>query len=109
METEGNSGQNKISAKFQKKLVLALESARTRFSIAIATESKSTPRDRWKYYLDTTDQISRSIKKLRNADVDSMPVAPCWIRALDMLEQLPMHDKALRLSQILRDIVMKLE
>jgi hypothetical protein len=109
METAGYLIQNRGSAKIQKELVLALESARTRLSIAIAAESKSTPRDRWRYYLDTTDQLSRFIKKLRNADPDSRAVSQGWVRALDMLKHVPAQNKALRLCLLLREIVMKLE
>ena len=109
METAGNLIQNRGSAKIHKELVFALESARMKLSIAIATESKSTPRDRWQYYLETADQIGRFIKKLRDADLESGSFAQGWIRALDMLKHLPTQSKALRLSQTLREIVMKLE
>jgi hypothetical protein len=109
METAGHLIQNRVSAKIQKELVLALESARMRLSVAIATESKSTPRECWRYYLDTADQICRFIKKLRKADFDSKPVSPGWICALDILKHLPAQNKALRLCQILREIVAKIE
>jgi hypothetical protein len=109
METAGHLIQKRVSAKIQKELVFALESARMRLSVAIATESKSTPRECWRYYLDTTDQICRLIKKLRNADFDSKPVSQGWVRALDILKHLPAQNKALRLCQILSEIVAKLE
>ncbi len=109
METAGYLVQNRVSAKMQRELVHALESARMRLSVAIATESKSTPRDRWRYYLDTTDLISRFIKQLRNADFESKPVSQGWIRALEMLRHLPAQNKALRLCQILREVIMKIE
>ena len=41
-----------------------------RFSVAIAMEAKSTPRDRWEYYLETTDRMGRFIKRLRNTDFE---------------------------------------
>ena len=102
--------QNHISAKIHRKqLVRALESARMRLSVAIASETKSTPRDRWRYYLDTTDQISRSIRKLRHADFESLPDFQEWIRTLDALDCLPISSRTLRLCQILRDIMTAVE
>ena len=101
--------QNQISAKVHRELVLALESARMRLSVAIATETKSTPRDRWLHYLDTTNQLSRFIRRLRNADSESLPDSQGWTRALDTLDRLPIQGRALRLCQILRDIMKELE
>jgi hypothetical protein len=69
-----------------------------RLSIAIAAETKSTPQDRRRYYLDTTDQVSRFIRKLRKADIDSRPDAQEWIQV-----------RALRLCQVLQDIITELE
>jgi hypothetical protein len=109
METAGQLNKGGVSPKLQKELVLALESARTRLSIAIATESKSTPRERWRYYLDTTEQIRRFVKKLRKADFGAMSASQSWTRALDILKHLPTHNRAHRLCQILREIVAKLE
>jgi hypothetical protein len=80
-----------------------------RLSVAIASETKSTPRDGWRSYLETADQISRSIRKLRHADFDSLPDSHGWIRTLDTLDYLPVHSRALRLCQILRDILTQLE
>jgi hypothetical protein len=109
METAGHLNKSRVTPKTQKELVLALESARTKLSVAIALESKSTPRERWRYYLDTADHIGRFIKKLRKADLDSKPVSQGWMRALDILKHLPAQNRALRLCQILREIVVKLE
>jgi hypothetical protein len=109
METAGQLIKCRATAKIQKELVLALESARTMLSIAIALESKSTPRERWRYYLDTSDHVSRCVKRLRKADFDSKPVSQGWIRALDILKHIPAQNKALRLCQILSEIVAKLE
>jgi hypothetical protein len=109
METAGQLIKSRIAPKIQKELVLALESARTRLSIAIALESKSTPRERWRYYLDTADHVSRCVKRLRKADFDSKPVSQGWIRALDILKHLPTQNKALRLCQILGEIMVKIE
>jgi hypothetical protein len=101
--------QNRFLAKVHRDLVLALESARMRLSIAIAVETKSTPQDRRRYYLDTNDQVSRFIRKLRKADVESPPDSQGWIRALDSLGRLPIQIRALPLCQVLRDIMTELE
>ena len=101
--------QNRFSAKIHRDLVLALESARMRLSIAIAVETKSTAQDRRRYYLDTTDQVSRFIRKLRKADFESSPNAQGWMNALDRLGCLPIQIRALRLCQVLRDIMTELE
>jgi len=101
--------QNRFSAKVHRELVLALESARMRLSVAIAVETKSTPRDRWRYYLDTTDQISRFIRRFRKTDFESAPDSQDWIKALDRLDRLPIQVRALRLCQVLRDIMAELE
>ncbi len=101
--------QNRFSAKIHGELVLALESARMRLSIAIAVETKFTPRDRWRYYLDTTDQVCRFIRKLRNVDSESPQGSQGWVKALDRLDRLPIQMRALRLCQVLRDIMTELE
>ncbi|MDM7994677.1 MAG: hypothetical protein QUT30_03215 [Acidobacteriota bacterium] len=101
--------RNPFSADSHRALMLALESARMRLSVAIAEETKSMPRDRWMRYLDTADQIRTLVKKIRAADFKSAPDSRSWIRALDNLENLPIQSRALRLHEILRDIVMKLE
>lgn len=89
--------------------MLALESARMRLAVAIAEETKSMPRDRWMCYLDTADQIRTLTKRIRDADLKAAPDARSWIRALDKLDALPVQSRALRLQEILRDIVMRLE
>jgi hypothetical protein len=80
-----------------------------RFSVAIAMEAKSTPRERWQYYLETTNQMGRFIKKLRNTDFELQRNLPEWDRAVEMLGNLPTQDRASRLCKILRDIVAELE
>ena len=80
-----------------------------RFSVAIAMEAKSTPRDRWRYYIETTDQMCRFIKKLRKSDSEFPRDPQEWGRALDALCNLPMPGRASRLCDILRDIVAELE
>ena len=101
--------QNPVSAKSHRELLHALESARMRLSVAIAAETKSTPRERWLHYLDAFDQIRRFVRKLRNANSGSLPNLQGWIRALDTLEHLPVQNRVPRLCQILQDITAALE
>jgi hypothetical protein len=101
--------QNRFPAKIHGELVFALESARMRLSVAIAVETKSTPQDQRRYYLDTTDQIRGFIRRLRRVDYDSPPDAQGWVQALDRLDRLPVQARALRLCQVLRDIMTELE
>jgi hypothetical protein len=91
-------------------LLAALESARTRFAVAIAAESKSTPVDRWRYYLDTADWISRFIRKFRKVNSGAVPENQDWYRALEALKRMPLQNgNASHLCRILRDVVMRLE
>ena len=76
-----------------------------RFSVAMAMEAKSTPRERWQYYLETTHQMGRFIKKLRNTDFELQRNPSGWGRAVEMLCNLPIQGRASRLCKILRDIV----
>jgi hypothetical protein len=101
--------QDRTSKSVHRELLLALESARTRLAVAIAAETKSTPLDQWRYYLDTADRIRRFARKLRRRGFDVPQEFQDWIRALEALKRLPMQDKALRLCQILIDIVAELE
>ena len=101
--------QNGISTRVQRELLSALESARTRLAVAMAAETKSTPLDRWQYYLDTTDRMYRYIKKLRQSDI-AVSLAPQDLdQAIKSLRQLPDDDKAMRLCKMIRDIVTVLE
>jgi len=100
---------NRASTKVHRELLLALESARTRLAVAMAAETKSTPLDRRQYYLDTADRTRRFMKKLRKANADKATEPQDLIRALETLKQLPIHDKAQRLCQVLRDVVTELE
>lgn len=93
----------------RKELLFALESARTRLAIAIAEETKLTPRDRWQFYLDTTDHVRRFIGKLRKWDADEPPQYEEWAYALVALRQLPIQGSALRLCEALLSIVNELE
>ena len=90
-------------------LILALESARTRLSIAIATQSKSTPPALWRHYLDTADRMSRFMRKLRqNGGETAMKIKKDG-PVREALRQIAMENDARRLCQILEDMVSDLE
>jgi hypothetical protein len=101
--------KNCTSPRAQRELLFALESARTRLAIAIASETKSTPLKQWHYYLETADRMCRLARKLRKAGYSWAPRHNGWIRALNSLKQLPVHDKAQQLCEILGDIVEEIE
>lgn len=88
-------------------LLLALEWARTQLAIAIAAEAKWTTLERRQYYLETADQMRWFIRKLRTSDNQALLEYPDWHHALRAIRQLPVQGRALRLCQILRDIVSK--
>jgi hypothetical protein len=101
--------QEQAAEKIHGELLFALESARMRLSVAIAMEAKSTPRDRWQYYLETTDRMGRFIKKLRKTDFELQRDPRGWVRALETLCNLPIQGRASRLCEALREIVMELD
>jgi hypothetical protein len=114
MIVTGNTGSlNGNGDAVHQQLLSALESARTRFAIAIAAESKSTPVERWKYYLDTADWISQFTRRFRKADSGALLQNQEWYRAyraLEALKRMPLRNgNASHLCQVLRDVVRRLE
>jgi hypothetical protein len=103
------SGEAPIGEKtLRKELLIALESARTRFAIATALEKKYTLPARWQYYLDTADQMCRSIRGLRRADDQYSPPGG-WASALEKLRKMPPHPQAHQLCCVLREIAAELD
>jgi hypothetical protein len=100
---------NRVSTKLHLELLMALESARTRLAVAIASERKATLPDRLQYYMETAEQTRRFMKKLRRANSDIMQERQEWIHALENLRHLQVQDKAVGICQILRDIIVRLE
>jgi hypothetical protein len=90
-------------------LLIALESARTRLAVAIASERKSTLPDRLQYYMETAEQTRQFMKKLRRANFSIVQEKQEWLYALENLRQLPVQDRAVGLCRILRDIITYLE
>jgi tRNA A37 N6-isopentenylltransferase MiaA len=70
-------------------LLRALEKARTRLAVAIATETKATPLTRWNSYLETADKMHRCLRELRSASRPGTRRQEDWARALDILKQIP--------------------
>jgi hypothetical protein len=112
-ETAVNGNQNSadtedVEKKLKRDLLLALESARTRLAIAIASEKKCTLPSRWQYFLDTANQMGLSIRELRRAEAGVFTLRS-WTSALDMLRKMPAHEQAYQFCRSLRDIVSEIE
>jgi hypothetical protein len=86
-------------------LLRALETARCRLAIAIAEEAKSTPWDRRRDYLDTSDHLRRLVGRLNNCDADERIQSEVWKPALEALEKIPLKEGARPLSKSLNAIV----
>jgi hypothetical protein len=68
-------------------LLFALESARSRLAVAIAAESKKTPRERWHHYLETEDRMRRCLREIRGHLARSNGRQQGWNQALSLLRQ----------------------
>ena len=93
----------------KKELLRALETARSHLAIAIAEESKSTPWDLRKHYLETTDRTRQFIAKLRNGKNGEGFRMQDWMSALEALREISLKDGARPLCRHLRNIVAALE
>ncbi len=73
--------------RLHRELLIAIERARSQLAVAIAAESKSTPRDRWHHYLETEDRVRKCVKKMRHRRQPD----PVWprhgLQALNLLKQ----------------------
>jgi len=103
-EIRNSADLEDLEKKLHKELLLALESARTRLAIVIASEKKTTLPSRWQYYLDTTDQIGLSIRALRRAAANDLALAS-WTRALETLKKISSDEQADQLCRTLREVV----
>jgi hypothetical protein len=101
--------ENNVLTEIPADLILALESARTRFSIAIAAESKSTPPALWRHHLDTANRMSQFMRKLRRNGGETALKIKTGGRVLEALGQIAAENDARRLCQILEDMVLDLE
>jgi len=106
VDTVFDSGQmDRDSEILRIELIHALERARSRFAIAIAGESKSTPCDLRMYYLDTADRMRRFVTGLRNDEGAGNLRQQNWEDALEALRKIPMKEGAYPLCNHLRSIV----
>jgi hypothetical protein len=101
--------ENHILTEIPADLIVALESARTRLSIAIAAQSKSTPPALWRHYLDTADRVRRFMRKLRQNGGETAMISRKDGHVREALRQIAEENDARRLCQILEDIVSALE
>jgi hypothetical protein len=92
----------------RKELALALESTRSRFAIAIASEKKYTLPVRWQYYMETADRMRKPIRRLRSEKDDGLGLKGL-AGALEMLRGLPLHAQAHQLCQTIQEIIAELE
>jgi hypothetical protein len=93
----------------RKELLHALETARSRLAIAIAEESKSTPWNLRRHYLDTADHMRRFVLRLRNGESREGFCTQNWRSALEALREIPSRYSARPLCRRLRSIIAALE
>jgi hypothetical protein len=74
-----------------------MENARSRLAVAVASENKLTPRERWRHYLETGDRMRRCVREIRRNSNRSIGKQFEWLRALDLLKQpLPAKEREYR-------------
>jgi hypothetical protein len=93
----------------KKDLLRALETARSRLAIAIAVESKSTPADRRRYYLDTADYLRIHIARLREERCNEKSPLQNWASVLETLRKMSVKNRAHTLCTDLRRTIELLE
>jgi hypothetical protein len=101
--------QKSISEDSHRRLLFALEKARSQLAVTIAAESKSTPLQQWRCYLDIADQVRRFIKELRKTDLCERPNPRDLDRVFHALDKISIKDSARRLSRTLSKIMEDLE
>jgi hypothetical protein len=95
--------------RLRKELLFALETARSRLAIAIAEESKSTPWDMRRHYLETIDRIRLFVARLRNVESHASSPVQEWASALESLSRMDLKGGARFICRRLRGIVAALE
>ena len=101
--------ENNVLTEIPADLILALESARTRLSIAIAAESKSIPPALWRHHLDTANRMSQFMRKLRQNGGETAIKIKIGGGILEALGQIAAENDARQLCQIFEDLVLDLE
>lgn len=100
-----------------RELVHALERARSRLAVVVATERRATPLHRWKHYWETEERLRRCLKQLRSEGLLGPPGDMGWSEALELLRRLPKdpdhvvarHGEAQQLCRRLGEILLPLE
>jgi chromatin segregation and condensation protein Rec8/ScpA/Scc1 (kleisin family) len=69
-------------------LLRALECARSRLAVAMAAESKLTPRERWRSYIEIEDRMRRCLRMLRSQQRTSAQETALWLPALEALQRI---------------------
>lgn len=72
-----------------RRLLHALECARSRFAVAIAAETKYTPPARWQSYIEVEDRLRRCLRRLRLHRRMESADAISWLLTLDALQEFP--------------------
>jgi hypothetical protein len=98
-------------------LLHALENARGRLAVAIATETKTTTAGRWRHYREVEDRLRRCLKELRCHGPTGLRTQVGWHEALEALkgihytspERMARKDEAMHLCQQLGDVLTPLE
>lgn len=70
-------------------LIHAIQRARSRLAVAVATENKATPLDRWRYYRETDELMRRCVKGLLQERKERGEPDHAWFGALEALRNLP--------------------
>ncbi len=94
-----------------RELLHAMERARTRLAVAIATEHKATRREQWDHYLATAERMRNCVREIRQRRIPGTAMQTGWFHALDLLRQ-PLPDgedestgEAGRLCRRLHDVM----
>ncbi len=77
-----------------RQLVVALEKARTRFAVAMASEGKMALLRHWKRYVETDRRIRHFLQTLRCGEQRQYRHRRRWESVLEMLRRLPAGDPA---------------
>lgn len=75
----------------RRELVFALERARTRLAVSIASEMKTTRAELWNLYRDTEDRLRRCLKVLRARQRQGAVEEGGATDALEALRRLSLH------------------
>ena len=99
-----------------KRLLYALECARSRLAVAMAAESKAIPPVTWRRYVEVEDRMRRCLKRLRLRHRALPQESLGWLPGLEALQSLPgggnaerKQGEAQHLCQYLGDLLSRIE